>query len=50
MLPRLGTQLWGAKSEKLGCPTAPIQQPKERRCFLGGDAAPCKVGMVCVQV
>lgn len=33
MLPRLGTQVWGAKCEKLGCPAAPIQQPRERRPF-----------------
>lgn len=33
MLPRLGTQVWGAKSEKLECPAAPIQQPRERRPF-----------------
>lgn len=33
VLPRLGTQVWGAKSEKLGCPAAPIQQPRDRRPF-----------------
>lgn len=55
VLPGLGTSVWEAESERLGCPTAPIQHlplpssPREET-FLGGGAAPREVGMVWVQV